>query len=77
MEKVLGVLKVLRGIGCFCREIDKSTFSGNESTFLGMGTTFLGKKSTILGGDINKKHFWWQGVESEFCRSSLGRRSVE
>ena len=49
----------------------KETFSGRESTFLGMGTTFFRKAI------LTNSTFGGKGVESEFCRSSLGRRSVE
>ena len=52
--------------------------SGKESTFLGWESTFLGIKTTLFGRNLKKLHFWgWLGVESEFCRSSLGHRSVE
>ena len=55
----------------------KETFLGNESTFLGKGTTLSGTVSSFLGSNLKKKHFCGVGVESEFSRSSLGRRSVE
>ena len=76
VEKVLGVLKVLRVIGWFCWEIDKSTISGNESTFLGIKSTFLGIKTTWFRSNLKKQHFLltgsWVGVLSVVSRSSVG-----
>ena len=55
--------------GDFYLETDESTISGIESTFSVIESTFF----RFSQGLVN---FFWQGVLSEFSRSSLGRQSV-
>ena len=59
------------------REVHQvNCFRNRVNFFRDSVNLFQGFSQPFQEGDINKTHFQSRGVESEFCRSSLGRRSV-
>ena len=64
-------------LGDFSLKTDKSIVLGKESNLFRNADNFFRNRVNFFRKPILRKVlFWRQGVESEFSRCSLGRRSV-